>query len=64
MNLAGFLDSLKDVVGVRPKTEVNCNGMLTGRDIDDRRRRCEKSLVLCEVGYTKCGRHDDKAEGL
>ena len=61
MNLACFLDDLRDVVGVRSTAEMNRDRMLASRDVDDWWWRWKEGLVLGEVRDTERSGHDDKA---
>lgn len=64
MNLAGFLDCLRDIVRRCAPAEMHCDGVLARGDVDDRRARREESLVICEVRDAEgCG-HDDESQGL
>ena len=49
MDLAGLLDSLRDVVRHSAPAEVHRDWVLTRWDVNDGRGRSEEGLVLSEV---------------
>ena len=59
MDLARFPNSLSNIVGCCTTVEVDSNGMLSGRDVDNRWRRSEKGRVLGEFVDAQRRRHDD-----
>jgi hypothetical protein len=64
MDLACFPNGLSNIVGRRATVEVDGNGMLSSRDVDNRWRRSEKGRVLGEFVNAQGCRHDDQSQGL
>lgn len=49
MDLCNLFESLGHVVVARSTTEMDRNGMLSCRDLDDRRWLCEKGGIGSEI---------------